>query len=84
MAGVPDPSDRSPGSFARLGTLTLSASVAGVAALAALVLTGATWSALPIVSLLSARPQVAFTILVGPTGLTFPCWAASRARLLTA
>ncbi len=25
------------------------------------------------------RPAIAFSVLVGPTGLTFPCWASVRA-----
>ncbi len=30
-----------------------------------------------------SRPSVAFTVLVGPTGLTFPCWASGEKAPLT-
>lgn len=43
------------------------------------VLNGATFTFAPFAQLL-ARPGLAFSVLVGPTGLTFPCWAVAGSR----
>lgn len=62
------------------GGLALSIVAGGVTAVTAFLLTGMPLSPQPVVGLLLTRPQLAFSILIGPTGLTFPCWAANRAR----
>jgi hypothetical protein len=58
--------------------LALSVAAGGVATVATLALaTGGNLSA-AVGALVSARPQMVFSVLIGPTGLSFPCWAALR------
>ena len=59
--------------------LALVASVVGAIWAAAMFVHGGA----PATSLFRAlplEPGTAFAILVGPTGLTFPCWVAARSR----
>ena len=58
--------------------LAVSVAAGGVATIATLVwATGGNLSA-AVGALVSARPQMVFSVLIGPTGLSFPCWAALR------
>ncbi|HYK94231.1 MAG TPA: hypothetical protein VEY07_09380 [Thermoplasmata archaeon] len=64
--------------------LAVSMTVGSTAAVAGYLLAGVTGTSFPGFTVLLARPQIAFSLLVGPTGLTFPCWAATRSRIVAA
>ncbi len=57
---------------------TPSAILGGVATVVTLSVLGTPVPGVAALASVMVRPSVALSVLVGPTGLTFPCWATTR------
>ncbi len=57
---------------------TPSALLSGIVAVVTLTVLGVPFPGIAALASVTSRPTLALSVLVGPTGLTFPCWAATR------